>query len=115
MDNYSLSTAHLSVTTVSYSSLITHLFIYFLFISSFSLIHLFHIHFLFFTYSSLISYSSLIYHLFIPPLSGIVTAGRIPPCGGIARPQGKHSRHMTVFCLPAADSSARIGVRFARG
>jgi hypothetical protein len=65
--------------------------------------------FLFITYSS-ISYSSLIIHLFILPQSGIVTAGRIPSCGGIARPKGKHSRHMTVFCLPAADSSARIGV-----
>jgi hypothetical protein len=52
-----------------------------------SLIHLSHIHLLSFTYSSRLYPASF-------------PAGRIPSCGGIARPKGKHSRRMTVFCLP---------------
>jgi hypothetical protein len=81
--------------------------IYLIFYIYLSPIHLSFIH---------LSLTLLIYHLFILPQSGIVTAGRIPSCGGIAHPKGKHSRHMTVFCLPAADSSARIGdICFAKG
>jgi hypothetical protein len=57
-------------------------------------------------YSLLIThFSFLISHLlsFIcNPASSV--AGRIPPCGGIARPKGKHSRRMTVFCPSPADS-----------
>jgi hypothetical protein len=36
-------------------------------------------------------------------------ADRTPPCGGIARPQGKHSRHKGVLCLPAADFRQKSG------
>jgi hypothetical protein len=59
----------------------------------------------------LISLIYLISLFFISHLSSMLSliypasspAGRIPSRGGIAHPQGKHSRRVTVFCLPTAD------------
>jgi hypothetical protein len=72
-----------------------------------SYIHLSYIH-LSYIHLSLIHLLSLMYSSRLYPVS--FPAGRIPPYGGIARPKGKHSRHKGVFCLPAADFPARIGV-----
>jgi hypothetical protein len=55
------------------------------------------------TYLSLIhfTYSSL-------PNPAPSPAGRKPSGGGFARPMGKHSRRMTVFCPPSADSRPEL-------
>jgi hypothetical protein len=78
---------------------ITYLLYYLIFIS-----YLSHIHLLSITYSS-ISYSSLISHIFIYLLFIPIYHVFLPPLSGI----------VTVFCLPAADSSARIGDRTKAG
>jgi hypothetical protein len=68
----------------------------------------------FLSFSSFTHYILSIFHSSFPnPASS--PAGRAPPYGGIARPQGKHSRHKGVLCLPTADLPARIGIKFTKG
>jgi hypothetical protein len=55
--------------------------------------------------SSLFSLS-LIHLFFILTLNPVsFLAGRAPHCGGVAHPQGRHSRRNAVLCLPIADRS----------
>jgi hypothetical protein len=79
--------------------------------SSFFLIFLSHLSFSSFSLS--IYFLSLPYSSRLYPASS--PAGRIPSCGGIAHPKGKHRRRLTVFCLPAADSRPESGTGFTKG
>jgi hypothetical protein len=92
-----------TITYIIFSSIIFYIY-YLLFIYLLSIYHLF-IYLLFIPIFHLflfISYSSL-------PNPASSPAGRAPPCGGIARPKGKHSRHKGVLCPPAADSRPESG------
>jgi hypothetical protein len=91
------------ITLITQITLIYLLYLIYQSLSLFSSIILSHIHLL-----SLYLFLSLTYSSFPHPAS--FPAGRIPSCGGIARPKGKHSRRMAVFCLPAADSRQESGI-----